>query len=184
MSTRLLHIATIANDLAVYRSMRASMAAAGFSDELCRFTLFDNSKSNQHDPYRVLRDLAGDGDEPHIMLCHQDLLFSGQSSFAALQTQLEILKRHDAVWGVAGTAGGDANGQLILHLDDPSGSWRTKDLPREVISLDENLLLLQRAHYVTPSADLSGFHLYGTDLCLRAFCNRKRVMSFHFRFVT
>jgi len=169
MANRLLHIATIVNDPAVYRAMRASMAAVGFTDESCRFTVFDNSKSNQHEPYSVLRQLATDGDEPYVMLCHQDLLFSGECSMEVLLQQFEKLTAVDPRWAIAGTAGGDIHGQLVYHMDDPIGSFRAPDLPRAVVSLDENLLILQRSHYPLPTPGLSGFHLYGTDLCLNAY---------------
>ena len=169
MANRLLHIATIVNDHAVYDAMRASMADSGFTEETCRFTVFDNSVVNQHDPYGVLRQLASDGDEAYVMLCHQDLLFSSECSLQVLQKQIEELNKLDPRWAIAGTAGADIHGQLVIHLDDPNGRWRMPDLPRKVVSLDENLLLLQRSHYTLTTPGLWGFHLYGTDLCLNAY---------------
>jgi hypothetical protein len=163
-----LHVATIANNLDMYQSMRASMTAAGFDEQHCRFTLFDNSKANEHEPYGVLRQLQTDGDEPYILLCHQDLLFCEQGSFAVLADLIETLNRKDPRWCVAGNAGADTRARPALFIDDPSGNWRASNLPRRAITLDEDLLLLRRSHFPSVTPGLSGFHLYGTDLCLNA----------------
>ncbi len=45
---------------------------------------------------------------------------------------------------------------------------RTTDLPRRVISLDENLLAFSRPRFPPVTPGLTGFHWYGTDLCLNA----------------
>jgi hypothetical protein len=165
---RLFHIATIANDPGVYSAMRASMVAAGFDELSCRFTLFDNSKDNQFEPYRILRQLPGDGDEPYIILCHQDLLFSESCSVDVLTRQIKTLESEHPAWSIAGNAGGDTAGNLVIWLDDPNGSWRSKQVPCTAVSLDENFLLLRRSHYPPVSPQLKGFHFYGTDICLNA----------------
>ena len=168
MSTRRLYIITIANDLPAYRVMRQSMAEAGFTDASCRFSLLDNSQSNRFEPYQVLRTLPGDGDEPYVMLCHQDLSFGPLTTFDILMKRIAELDSQHPDWAVAGTAGVNARGTPVVHLDDPSGSYRVANLPAKVTTLDENLLLLRRDHLAQPSPGLSGFHLYAPDICLRA----------------
>jgi hypothetical protein len=167
------HIATVANDLSMYGAMRLSMAACGFTEPRCRFTLFDNSQSNRYDPYAVLRQLAGDGDEPYIVLCHQDLLFKAESTVDLLERRLTQLEQIDPHWAVAGNAGVDSHWKLQAYLDEPNGNHRSSPLPAAVVSLDENLLILRRSHYVLPSPAMSGFHLYGADLCLNAFMQHR-----------
>ena len=171
---RLLHIATLTNNLPQYQAMRASMELAGYSESTCRFTLFDNSQSNQHEPFEVLRLLEHDGDEPFIVLCHQDLLFSDSSSFTVLKAQITLLNERFPDWALAGTAGISWRGFPVMHLDDPYGSHRDANPPRQVISLDENFLLLRRDRFIRPSPGLTGFHFYGTDLVLRALQQRRR----------
>jgi hypothetical protein len=165
---RMFQIATIVNNRQMYGEMRLSMEHAGFSDAACRFTEFDNTSANHHDPFQVLHNLRADGDEPYIIFCHQDILFSQTSTMAILVDRLAALERLDPNWALAGNAGGDARGNAVLQLDDPTGQNRWPHLPCRVVSLDENFLVLRRSHYVLPTPQLSGFHLYGSDLALNA----------------
>ena len=163
-----LHIATIANDLAAYAALRRSMELAGFDEQRCRFTLFDNSASNQFEPHGVLRSLPTDGDEPYVILCHQDLEFGPEATADRLLQRVEQLNAQHPRWAVAGNAGTTPRGRYVLHLDEPTGSYRATTLPARVISLDENFLVLRRSRFPRVSPGLSGFHLYGTDLVLNA----------------
>jgi hypothetical protein len=167
------HVVTIFNDTDCYRRMRSSMAAVGFDSQTCRFTALDNHLTNVHDPYQVLQRLGGDGEEPYVILCHQDLLFDHATSAETLTLRLAHLDELDPAWAIAGTAGGDRGGSAVLHLDDPTGSYRWPTLPHLVVTLDENFLVLRRSQYVRPTPSLSGFHLYGTDLGLNATVQRK-----------
>ena len=167
------HIATISNDSVQYAAMRASMAAAGFTDATCRFSLLDNSVGNAHDPYRTLRDLPADGDEPYYVLCHHDLRFGAETTYDRLSAAVADLDRRHRRWSIAGTAGISPRGERLLHLDDPTASHRVAGLPRRVQTLDENFLLVRRSAAVTPSPGLSGFHFYGGDLCLNAAVARR-----------
>ena len=125
-----LHIATISNNLSAYADMRESMAAFGYTEDRCRFTLFDNSQSNRHEPFNVLRELPADGDEPYVVLCHQDLRFSVDSSMDRLLAEIDRLDQSDSRWAVAGTAGCSKGGEFFVHLDEPAGSFRAKGCPR------------------------------------------------------
>ena len=161
-------IVTVTNDRAQYAEMRRSFEAAGFTPERARFTVHDNSRENRHDPYEVLRSLPADGPEPYIIVCHQDVrldLGHGYDQFAA---QVALLDAQHPRWVAAGNAGGGEDGRLLLHLDDPTGRWREENLPVNARSLDENFLLLRRRCAPFCSPGLSGFHLYGTDVCLHA----------------
>lgn len=163
-----LHVCTFVTRPDQYRDMLESMRAAGFDTAHCRFTAFENLASNRHDPYRVISAVLKDGVEPYILFCHQDLLIDRGNTFADLMAAIDLLTQQDPRWAVAGNGGADRWGNLILCLDDPNGRHRTADLPRQVISLDENFLLFRRSRPLEASPDLSGFHFYGTDVCLQA----------------
>ncbi len=172
-------ICTIVNDPDQYRRMRASFAAGGFGPGRCRFDAFDNSAGNAHEPYALIDRLAADTAEPYLIVCHQDLLLDGGPGghgIEQLSRCLDELAALDPTWAVAGNAGVTRwiEGVTELTQPRPDGSldrplvWRAADLPRRVVTLDENFLVLRTAARPTCSAGLSGFHLYGTDLCLNA----------------
>ena len=144
------------------------MAAAGFDNERSRFTAFENLTSNLHDPYRVIPKVLNEGDEPYVLFIHQDVLTDQGNTFDDLIAALDLLTQRDPHWAIVGNGGADRWGNLVLCLDDPNGSHRAANLPRRVISLDENFLLFRRSRPVELSPDLKGFHFYGTDVCLQA----------------
>ena len=161
-------IVTITNDLAQYAEMRRSFEEAGFTSERASFTVHDNSQANRHDPYEVLRKIPAGGPEPYVIFCHQDVRLDLGHGYDQFATQVALLNSQHPRWVAAGNAGGGEDGRLLLHLDDPTGQWRERTLPVNARSLDENFLLLRRACAPFCSPGLSGFHLYGTDVCLNA----------------
>lgn len=161
-------IVTVANDLAQYAQMRRSFESAGFTPGRARFTVHDNSRENRHDPYEVLRTLPAGGPEPYVIFCHQDVRLDLGHGYEQFATQVALLDGRHPRWVAAGNSGGGEDGRLLLHLDDPAGRWREPTLPVKVRSLDENFLLLRRKHTPFCSPGLSGFHFYGTDVCLNA----------------
>lgn len=173
-------ICTIVNNAGQYRQMRESFAAAGFSSENSTFSLFDNTSSNEFDPYRVLSGLCANTSECYLILCHQDVRPHVGHTSDRLLTTLETLTKHDNKWAVAGNAGMDERGRQVLHLDDPHGRFRATDLPRKVVSLDENFLILRPEFGVSPSPEMSGFHFYGTDLVLNAARNKRSAYVIEF----
>ena len=165
---RLFQVATVANDAVQYARMRRSFEAAGFTEDRARYTLFDNEKENRHDPYAVLRQLPGEGSEPYIVLCHQDVRLDLGHGYDQLTAQIALLDRRHPQWAAAGNAGGGSEDRVLAHLDEPTGRFREANLPAAARSLDENFLLLKRGTGPFCSAGLHGFHLYGTDVCLNA----------------
>ena len=90
----------------------------------------------------------------------------------------------DPNWGLAGNAGGVAPGELAIRIADPHGSdQNTHSFPVPVCSLDENFIVLRADARLAFSADLDGFHFYGTDICLLADVHgyRSYVIDFHLR---
>jgi hypothetical protein len=179
-------IATFVDDDEQYGEMRTSFEAAGFVSPLARFTI------EQGEPYRGITRL-GKAQEPYVMLVHQDVRCEWGDTADSLQARLAELTRVDPDWAVAGNAGRnpdvlkarlaelvDADRDQavkakakpglnpIRHISDPHGTTWSTGLPKRVLSLDENLLILRTARRPACSAELSGWHLYGTDVVLNA----------------
>lgn len=174
------HICTVVNRTEQYAQMRAAFAAARFSEEHCRFSSFDNTAGNRFDPYRLVDSLIAETPEPYLILCHQDVRPDLGSTAMDLLAVLEALDQSDPRWVIAGNAGVDLRGRFVLHLDDPYGRFRAVQLPRRVVSLDENFLVIRSRCGLLTSPDLSGFHLYATDLVLNARLRRQEAYVIDF----
>ena len=174
-------ICTIANNPTQYASMKESFLQAGFDEEQCHYYLFDNSRSNFHDPYHVISTVMAQAAEPYVIFCHQDVLVNKEHGFDQLVDQIDTLNKRDAAWAIAGNAGGTEDMSLVMTLTDPYGQWHNDELPQKVHSLDENFLLLKTASQLRCSPELHGFHFYGLDLCLNAMRkhNTCYVINFH-----
>ena len=71
-----------------------------------------------------------------------------------------------------------------VRLTDPHGDNQfTEPLPQKVSGLDENFIVVRRDANLAVSADLKGFHLYGTDICVMAWVlgYTAYVVDFHLR---
>ena len=161
-------IATVANDLTQYAEMRRSLADAGFTEDRCRFVLLDNSAGNDHEPYSAINRTLDAATEPYVIACHQDILLDQGPAFDQLVSQLALLNTKHPDWAVAGNSGNKSNLAGLCHVHDPNGFHHALPLPQRVQTLDENFLVIRRASGVRCSTELSGFHLYATDLCLHA----------------
>ena len=174
-------IATIVNDGAQYEEMRRSFDAAGFAGD-CEYLALDNREGNRFEAYGGIRTLLARARGNYVIVCHQDvrLMRDGRLQLVERLGELDSL---DPLWALAGNAGGTEQG-LAMRISDPHGENQCVGvLPAVVRSLDENFILLKRAAMFAPSAVLSGFHLYGTDLCLQARMrgHRAYVIDFHLR---
>jgi hypothetical protein len=166
-----------------YRSMTATFMARGFSDSDCEYIFLDNSETNSSDAYQGLNLFLNNARGEYIILCHQDveLLDGGREQLDAVLAEMEV---HDPSWAVLGNSGGMSPGRLAIRITDPHGAGqKTEHLPARVHSLDENFLVVRRSANLALSRDLSGFHLYGADLCIVADILgwRSYVVDFHLR---
>ncbi len=162
------HICTLSNKPEQYAEMKTSLIQAGFTEDKCRYQVFDNSSENQHDPYRTISRVLAEATEPYVIFCHQDILLNKGQGFDQLMSQLDHLSCLDPRWAVAGNAGSGEDLALVSRITDPNGDHLYGTLPQPVCSLDENFLVLRTAARLHCSNVLSGFHLYATDLCLQA----------------
>jgi len=143
--------------------MRSSFIEHGFAD--AEFLAIDNSQGNSTCAYRGFSQLLDRATGEYLIMCHQDVLLLDDGA-AKLEALLEQLPPD---WAVAGNAGAKADGQLSIRISDPHGEDTARGpFPAKVETLDENFLVVRRSSGVRPSSELSGFHLYGADVCLRA----------------
>lgn len=149
-----------------YAEMVASFQAKGFVGPDCEFLFLDNSEANSFDAYAGYNLFLGVARGKFVILCHQDILLECDDR-QKLDEVVAVLDRRDPTWAACGNAGGVAPGRLTLRLTDPHGADPPHEkLPALVQSLDENFIVVKRQANLALSHDLSGFHLYGADLCL------------------
>lgn len=161
-------VCTLVTDSEQYAEMKASFIEHGFSPEHAEFLEVDNSCGNKFDAYRGLSKLLDEARGRYVVLCHQDLLLL-EDGAEQLREELELLDERDPKWAIAGNSGITPDNRHVLHISDPHGDdQRQGPLPARAQSLDENFLVVRKASEIRPSAELSGFHLYATDLCLQA----------------
>lgn len=173
-------ICTLVSDPAQHAGMLQAFHAAGFTGPDCEFLHIDNSGDNQGDGYRGLNLLIGQAEGRYLVLCHQDI--RPMDDRATLTARLQDLGARHPDWAVAGNAGFDDRHRPVLRITDRHMlDARTPGLPLEIASLDENLLILRREALLGFSHDLSGFHLYGTDIVCQARLRgwRAFVIDFH-----
>lgn len=161
-------IATLVTRKSEYEAMKQSFAERGFGGLDCEFLEIDNSGTTQLDAFTGLNRALDMARGRYVVLCHQDVRLTHDDR-QTLTRRLAELTAHDETWAVAGNAGGQAPGRIVLRISDPHTTAITYGaMPARVSSLDENLLIVRRETGVRFSSDLSGFHFYGTDLCLNA----------------
>jgi len=161
-------VCTLVTDAAQHAAMRASFHAHGFDECDSIFLTVDNTRGNARCAYRGLAEMLDAARGDYAILCHQDIRLERDGA-AELEAQLAALTARDPDWAIAGNAGATAEGELVIRISDPHGEdQRRGALPARVASLDENFLVVRADAGIRPSRELSGFHLYGTDLCLRA----------------
>jgi hypothetical protein len=175
-------IGTLVTRPDLYQAMRRSFEAAGFKDDVEWLTI-DNTGSQQTDAYRGLNQILSQAAGTMIILCHQDLvvLDDGRQKLDAVLADLTIQHPH---WALAGNAGGTKDGAIVRRISDLRGdNQNVGSFPHAVVSLDENFLIVRGGTRVGFSADLSGFHFYGADICLIAdmLGYSSWVIDFHLR---
>lgn len=158
---------SLVNNPAQYAGMVASFRKRGFSGDDCEFIYADNSGGNRHDGYSGINTLIDKARGKYTVVIHQDSLAIDDR--AHLDTVLAELDAADPNWALAGNAGGTDKRKTARRLTSSIGyNERIGDLPVRVETLDENLIILRKEDNLGPSRDLSGFHLYGTDLVQQA----------------
>ncbi|WP_375427111.1 hypothetical protein [uncultured Sphingomonas sp.] len=162
--------------------MVRSYRDAGFGDD-CEFLCIDNSRGNIYDAFSGYNAFLVEARGEHIVLTHQDveLCFDDRR---ALEDRLKGLDALDPAWAACGNAGGVMIGDTVMRMSDPHGDDRTiGNLPQRVYALDENFIVVRRSANLCLSRDLTGYHMYGSDICVMAdvMGHRCYVIDFHLR---
>lgn len=164
-----------------YEEMRTSAIEAGFDREDVEFFYLNNINSNQFDGFSGINYALQNVSGQYLIFCHQDVLFKFDTIEKLDQCILELEER-DSRWAVIGNAGKKEDGTIILRITDPHGeNSKIGNFPEEVMSLDENFLILNRNLNLSTSYELTGFHLYGLDICRNAnhLGYKNYVIDFH-----
>jgi hypothetical protein len=151
-----------------YQEMVDSAINAGFNDEKIEFLYFDNLNDNFYDGFSGINRALLTAKGRYLVYCHQDVIFK-YDGYKQLLEKLQELNALDENWAIAGNAGKDKNGNFAVMISDPNGErQRLGKFPNQVISLDENFMVINQEKIIGASCNLQGFHLYGIDLCQNA----------------
>jgi hypothetical protein len=131
------------------------------------YLLIDHSRLGG-DSYQALREFTATAKGELIIVSHDDVSFEGLT-FQDLILEIEKALQEDpdvAVFGIAGCTEGFRD---VGHFRDATTEhrWGLRNWEK-VVSLDEVFLVIRNGQGIGVSEELSGFHLYGTDLCLNA----------------
>lgn len=161
----LFSVCTLVASAEKYERLLASFEKFGFTSENTEFIALDNRDGNRFDGYRALRAAFPHCRGEFILYTHDDieLIEDGADDLLAV---LRDLDAKDPNWSLAGNSGWTLGPpeKLLIHLRDPHGDRRQVKAPKRVGGLDESFLVMPRARVVFPSLDLSGFHLFATDM--------------------
>jgi hypothetical protein len=161
-------ICTLVTDHGEYAEMVRSFRAGGFDGADCEYLFLDNSQENAFDAFQGGNIFLGEAAGEFIILCHQDVMLLDDDR-NALNARMSELDRLDPHWALCGNAGGTEVGDRVIRISDPHGAdqaWGS--FPARATALDENFIVVRRDANLSLSHDLSGFHLYGADLCILA----------------
>lgn len=155
-------ICTIVTNLAEYYLMKASFENAGFKAS-CEYLIADNTNGNIFDGYDALRRFLQESNATYTIIVHQDVRC--QDNIENLLGCLKDLNIKDKNWALCGNAGGADYNKIVYHINNNS-IRKTEGLPKQVYTLDENFLVIKTEKQLAISADIEGFHYYGTDLSI------------------
>ncbi|HTL10098.1 MAG TPA: hypothetical protein VL307_17610 [Chitinophagaceae bacterium] len=145
--------------------MKTSFEERGFTDD-CEYLIADNCQGNQFDAYSAIRHFLQQARGKYLIIVHQDVrCLDNREQLTHCLAQLTAM---DTRWAVCGNAGCMGYHEDLMHINIAGKIVTSRNLPGQVSSLDENLLIVNADARLTLSADLRGFHLYGTDICIIA----------------
>jgi hypothetical protein len=104
-----------------------------------------------------------------IIFAHQDVIFPDEW-LAQLEKALRYLEINDPDWGVLGCYGRtlDQGAHGYVYSPGPGFIGAPFENPAKVQTLDEIVLILRKSSGLRFDDTLPNFHLYGTDICMRA----------------
>lgn len=118
---------------------------------------------------KAFNEAIGNATNDLLVFVHQDIILP-DLWLAQLERALAYLERTNPAWGVLGCYGvghdGVGHGWGYAPRSGPIG--KPFDHPVAVQTLDEIVLIFRKSSGFRFDDDLPHFHLYGTDICLRA----------------
>ena len=161
-------VCTLVTDFDQYECMKSSFIKAGFSEEDCEYLAIDNAASNSADAYHGYNHLIDIAKGKFLIFCHQDVLLNYDNR-NTLEKRTEDIERNDEHWAVLSNCGAYDILKYALRVTEGDGLVRnTNNFPVKVTSVDEHFFLVKASSMLRFSEVLSGFHFYGTDICLAA----------------
>ena len=164
-------ICTLLTEKDQYADALASFREAGFTEPECEFLYIDNTTTNKYDAYAGVNQFLQKAQGDYIILCHQDLILHADNR-VKLDQIIDEVSLLDNNWALLGNAGGTVPGRQAYHLTEYTGEQKhylcRGKFPAKANSLDENFIVVRKSANLSVSHDLSGFHMYGTDLCMIA----------------
>ena len=162
-------VCTIVNDMAEYELMKLTFINCGFTAPSAEYIYFDNTAGNRYDAYTAIRQAIKNARNRFIIMVHQDVRC--MDNIEKLNAIFRDLSNKDGNWAVCGNAGVAGYHEKAINISYENEEWTNEKVPVKVKTLDENLLILDTEKKIELSPRLSGFHMYGTDLCLHAASN-------------
>jgi Zn-finger protein len=151
-----------------YQEMLDSFLNKGFDKETCEYLYIDNTTGCTFDAYKGLNQFLQQAKGRYVILCHQDILIHDQDRHH-LKNKIDEIEAGDKNWAILGNAGGINFKWIATNLTQGSGKViKEKRLPLLTKTLDENFLVVKNSANLALSNNLSGFHMYGADICLMA----------------
>lgn len=161
-------ICTLVTRKEEYNEMLQSFIDKGFSTNDCEYLFIDNSAGCTFDAYQGLNIFLQQAKGRYIILCHQDVVVHDQDR-THLAKRIKEIEERDKNWGILANAGGINLKWIGTNLTQGNGNViKEKFLPLRTKTVDENFIIVKSSANLALSNDLSGFHLYGTDLCIIA----------------
>lgn len=104
-----------------------------------------------------------------IVFAHQDIIFP-EGWLGQFEAALRYLDVKDPRWGVLGCYGQtrDEGAHGYVYSPGPGFVGEPFEHPSEIQTLDEIVLILRKSSGLRFDDTLPHFHMYGTDICMRA----------------
>jgi hypothetical protein len=161
-------ICTLVTRKEEYQEMLNSFLNKGFDNETCEYLYIDNTVECSFDAYKGLNQFLQQAKGKYIIICHQDIIVHDHDMLHLLN-KIEEIETFDKNWAILANAGGINFKWIATNITQGSGNRiKEKRLPLLTKTIDENFILVKNNANLALSNNLSGFHMYGTDICLIA----------------
>ena len=161
-------ICTLVTRKEEYHEMLRSFLDKGFDKKICEYLYIDNTRGCAFDAYKGLNQFLQQAKGKYIIICHQDIIVHDHD-MRHLLNKIEEIDESDKNWAILSNAGGINFKWIATNLTQLSGNRiKEKRLPLLTKTIDENFILVKNSANLALSNNLSGFHMYGTDICLIA----------------